>query len=161
MWKFCSIWGPSPGPSWATAGHRKPLSRGPITTSFCMHREGGNMESCVPSPSDYKSGEHHKLPSGVPGRKWILCIFEVRKKAVWNTFFSIFERWRPHWRAPQTSWSPGKLPPPLSPLSTGLSKPSLECNSEKLASWTKIESSVSSSGRKEDWRSVLLRVDER
>jgi len=37
-----------------------------------------------------------------------------QKEGIWNTLFSIFERWR----APQTSWSPGKLPP--LPLSTGL-----------------------------------------
>jgi len=39
-----------------------------------------------------------------------------QKEAIWNTIFSVFERWRP---PPQTSRGPVKLPPP-SPLSTGL-----------------------------------------
>jgi len=33
-----------------------------------------------------------------------------QKEAIWNTLFSIFERWR----GPQTSRAPGKLPLPLS-----------------------------------------------
>jgi len=51
--------------------------------------------------------EHQtKTPTRVffyPVRKWILCIFEVRKKPP-VTPFSIFERWQ----GPQRSWGPGK-----------------------------------------------------
>jgi len=54
-------------------------------------------------------GERCKLPQRSLGRslgrKWILYIFQVTKKAIWNTLFSIFERWR----GPQTSRGPGRL----------------------------------------------------
>ena len=90
---------PWPGPLRATAGPGKTLSWGPITTSFRMRRVGGNVGRDVPSPSHYGSGECRKLrqwgPSGAkPRSKMDLCIFEVRKKATWNSIFSIFERWR-------------------------------------------------------------------
>ena len=39
-----------------------------------------------------------------------------QKEGIWNTLFSIFERWR----APQTSRGPGKLYSLPSRLSTGL-----------------------------------------
>jgi len=80
-----------------TVGPGKPLSWGPIIPSFRMHRdrdvslgEGENMGRGVPSPPDYL-GQCRKLAQQVPGlcRKWILCIYEVRKKPS-GTPFSIF-----------------------------------------------------------------------
>ena len=71
-------------------------------------REGGNIGRVSPNyPSAVSS------PSGVPGRKWMLCIFDVIKKPH-GTPFSVFLS---GWRGPQTSWGPGTSP---FPLSTGL-----------------------------------------
>ena len=64
----------------------------------------------------WESVASYKLPSKVrwSPRKWILCIFQVRKKPS-GTPFSVFSS---DGGAPQTSRGPGKLP--LSLLSTGL-----------------------------------------
>ena len=103
------------GPSRATAGPGKPLSCGPTTTH--RRRKGGVSGGCgarPPSPpkkkksGKYFSGKyqkHHKYhpikglgerrklpqrgPGQSPGRKWILCIFQVRKKPS-GTPFSVF-----------------------------------------------------------------------
>jgi len=58
----CAFGGPNTGPSTATAGPGKTLSRGPITTPTPIlyvlisrsrkRREGGNVGRGVPSPSD-------------------------------------------------------------------------------------------------------------
>jgi len=53
-------------------------------------------------------GERRKLPNGGPPRPKMDFVHIWRQKeAIWNTLFSIFERWR----GPQTSRGPGKLPP--------------------------------------------------
>jgi len=57
-------------------------------------------------------GDRRKLPHRGPGRKWILCIFEVRKKQPGTPFFSIFERWRQGRRQGGGYWGP--CPPPQS-----------------------------------------------
>jgi len=91
--------------------------RGPYYNLIPLHAE-------IEASSGKKCGEgclltiqlvvwgHHKLPQQdpgqIPGRKWILCTFEARKKPS-------FEQWR----APQTSRGPGRLSP-FSALSTGL-----------------------------------------
>jgi len=54
-------------------------------------------EECVPSPSDYilyrglgsVVSYPQRGPGQSPGQKWILCIFEVRKKPP-GTLFSVF-----------------------------------------------------------------------
>jgi len=65
-------------------------------------------------------GERRKLfqrgPGRSPGRKWILCIFEVRKKPP-GTPFSVFLS---DGGAPKTLWAREISP---SPLSTGLVLP--------------------------------------
>ena len=74
-------------------------------------REGENVRAVVPSPYDQGSGERDKLPQRgpgqSPGRKWILCIFQVRKKPS-GTPFSVFLS---DGGAPKTSRGPGKLSP--------------------------------------------------
>ena len=64
-------------------------------------------------------------PSGVrgrnPDRKWILCIFQVRKKPS-GTPFSVFLS---DGRSPNVA-GPGKTPPSPYPLSTGLTECYLE-----------------------------------
>ena len=112
------------GPSRATSRPGKPLSRGPITTSFHMRRhrdaEGvKNGETCKVWPLTIWLGVRESIvsfpqvPQRGPGRsqsrKWILCIFEVRKTS--GTSFSVFLS---DGGAPQTLWGPGKLCP-LSP----------------------------------------------
>ena len=81
-----------PCPSRATAGPGKPLSRGPITISFGMHRD--NIRRRRREEGNWGEVSHHHLTRCLverrnlpewglgrsPGRKWILCIFEVRKK---------------------------------------------------------------------------------
>jgi len=93
-----------PGQSRATVGHGKTLSRSPIsliTTSFCMcrDRDAEDVEreetwgGVFPHHPTRGSGEHHKLHQRSlgqsPSRKWILRIFEVRKKPS-GTPFSVF-----------------------------------------------------------------------
>jgi len=56
-------------------------------------------------------GERRKLPHRRPGQKWILCIFQVRKKPS-GTPFTLFLS---DGLAPKTSRGLGKLPP-FSPL---------------------------------------------
>ena len=52
-------------------------------------RQGENVGRGGPSPSDERSrGASQALPAGWP--KWIWG----QKEAIWNTLFSIFERWR-------------------------------------------------------------------
>ena len=71
-------------------------------------------------------GERRKLPQRGPGqrssRKWILCIFQVRKKPS-GTLFSVFSS---DGGAPYTSRGPEKLPP----LSTGLAEGSAVCKGQ-------------------------------
>jgi len=106
------------GPSRATAGPGKPLSRGPITNSFHMRRdrdaEGRNRrkhgEEC---PLTIRLGVWRSTvssPQWGPGRqKWILCILEFRKKPS-GTPVSVFLSDAPKRRRARENF----------PLSTGL-----------------------------------------
>jgi len=73
-----------------SAGPRKPLSRGPITTSFriCAEIETPMSKRGEGCPLAIRLGiwNRHKLPQRGPG---ILCIFKVRKKPA-GTHFSVF-----------------------------------------------------------------------
>jgi len=74
-------------------------------------------EGC-PSPVTIQLGVWGSVvssPVGCPGRKWILCIFDVRKTPS-GTLFSVSVS---DGGAPQTSRGPGKLPPFLSPTLDG------------------------------------------
>ena len=75
-------------------------------------REGGTWGEVFPHHPTRGSGKRRRLPQRGPGRspcrKWILCIFQVRKKPP-GTPFSVFLS---DSGAPQTSRGPGKLPPP-------------------------------------------------
>jgi len=83
----------SAGPSRATAGPGKPLSQGPITTSFRMRWD--------------RDAEAPPAGSGSPQPKTHFMHIWGQKEAIWNTLFSIFERW---WGPPK-SRGPGKLLP--------------------------------------------------
>jgi len=97
------------------SGARETIIAGPYhnDTTFRMRQDG---EADHPTIG---SGDHRKLPqrdSGrSPGRKWNLCIFEVRKKPSGTPFSVLLS----DGGALQTSRGPGKLSP-HSPLSTGL-----------------------------------------
>jgi len=112
------------GPSRATAGPGKPLLRGPITTTQ-PHSVGLCAEIEMLALRGRKRGEGSPLtirlwawgsfgssPSGVrggaPARKWILCIFEVRKKPS-ETPFSVL--WA--MAGPPNVAGPGETPPLL------------------------------------------------
>jgi len=107
------------GPSRATAGPGKTLSRGPVTRahSVCLEIETPKAstgrkrgERC---PLTIRSGVRGNVvnsPSGVraePRPKMDFMHILGQKEAIWNIIFSIFERWR----GPQTSRGPGKLSP--------------------------------------------------
>ena len=113
--QFYVLWS---GPSRATAGPGKPFSQGPITISVHSESEAARGRKCgrgVPHHPTRGLGERRKLFQLVPGqsadRKWILCIFEVRKKLSGPPFSVFFERWR----GPQNVAGPRKTFP-LSPL---------------------------------------------
>jgi len=102
------------GPSGATEGPGKPLSRGPITTSFCMRQNLGiEREETWGGVSLHRPtrglGERRKLPSWGPGPKMDFMHILVQKDATWNTLFRIFERWR----APKRRWAWENFPLPL------------------------------------------------
>ena len=112
-----------PGPSRATAGPGKTLSRGPITPPILYvlrsrrqrRREGGIVGRSVPHHPTRSSGSILSSSSGVRGvarPKMDFMHISGQKEATWNIIFSIFERRR----GPQTSRGPGKLPPPFPPL---------------------------------------------
>jgi len=88
-----------PGPSRATAGPGKPLSRDPTTTSFCRHRDRGRKhgEECLLTIPLDVCGSIVSSPSrvrgGAPAENWFMHIWG-QKEAIWNTLFSIFERWQ-------------------------------------------------------------------
>jgi len=114
------------GPSRATAGPGKTLSRGPVTPPplLCLEIASRGRKRGERCPLTTRLGVRgsvvtRKIPQrGLgrsPGRKWILSIFYVRMKAS-GTPFSLFLS---DGGAPQMSRGSGKLSP-LSPLSTGL-----------------------------------------
>jgi len=110
------------GPSRATAGPGKPLSRGPITTPFRAPRSTSVREETRggvsrPSPSNWSLEERRKLPQRGPGqcRKWILCICEVRKKPSGSPFAVFLS----DGGTPKRHRARENFPPFL-PLSTGL-----------------------------------------
>jgi len=78
--------------------------------------KGGNVGRVSPHHPTRRLGEYRKLPQRSPGRspgrKWISCIFEVRKKPC-GTPFSVFLS---DGGAPPNVAGPGKS----SPFSTGL-----------------------------------------
>ena len=113
---------PKAGPSRATVGPRKPLSRGPITISFHMHRdqdaEGVEREETwgeVPPHYPTRGLGNVVAPQWGPGQspgplprpKMDFMHIWGQKEAIWNTLFSISEQWR----GPHTSRGPGKLSP--------------------------------------------------
>ena len=65
-------------------------------------------------------GDRRKLPQRGPGQspgsKMDFLHISGQKEAIWNTLFSIFERWR----GPPNVVGPGKTSPPFPSLSTGL-----------------------------------------
>ena len=109
----------APGPSRATAGPGKTLSRGSITPlpPFCMScdREAGGVEreetwgEVSPHHPTRGSGERRKLPQR--GLKMDFMHILGQKEAIWNTIFSIFERRR----GPPNVAGPGKTFPPFPP----------------------------------------------
>ena len=81
---------------------------------------------CPPHCSTRGLGEHRKLPIGgpgrSPGRKWILCIFEVRKKPSGTPFSIILNSGGP----PKRCGARENFPPFL-PLLMGLGTPLQRC----------------------------------
>ena len=81
------------GPSRATAGYGKLLSRGPhnlipyAPRSRRQRRRKETWGGVSPHHPTIGSGQHHKLPQR--GRKWIFCTLEVRKKPS-GTLFAEF-----------------------------------------------------------------------
>ena len=79
------------------------------------HREGGTMGRSVPHHLTRGLGERprRKLsqwgPGRSPGRKWILCIFEVRKKPSGTPFLVYLSDGGP----PKCRWARENSPPPL------------------------------------------------
>jgi len=118
FWAFWDhIW--STGPSRATDGPGKPLWRGPITISFRMRQ---NRDAKCGKSKEMWGGvsPHHPTmvcrsivssPSSLPLMKMDFVHIWDQKKAIWNTLFSIFERW---WGPPNVA-GPGKTFPHLSP----------------------------------------------
>jgi len=113
-----------PGPSRATAGPGKALSRGPITVSFlcrdryakCAEREEtwGGMSPHHPIRSLGERRELLQRGRAEPRLKMDFMHIRGQKEAIWNTFFSIFERWRPP--PPKRRGTRGKFPPSPPPL---------------------------------------------
>jgi len=114
-----SLWVQAAGPSRATAGPGKTLTRGPIPHSVCLEIETPKTST---ASTGRKRGERCPLtiPLGVQGsvvsspsgvRGWAPAenrhyAYFRSKEAIWNTIFSIFERRR----------GPGKLSPLSPPL---------------------------------------------
>ena len=107
------------------SGTRETILAGPYhNLCMCRDRKAEGVEKeetwggVFPHHPTRVLGERRKLPQKGPGRspgqKWILCIFQFRKKPS-GTPFSVFLS---DGRAPKTSRDPGKLPPSL--LSTDL-----------------------------------------
>jgi len=103
-------WGP--GPLRATSGPGKPLLWGPVTTSFRMRRDGGNVGCPLTIPLGVW-GSIISSPGGVRGGAPVENGFMHiwgHKKAIWNSIFGTFERW---W-APNVA-GPRKTFPPFLP----------------------------------------------
>ena len=120
-WEGCSQahWEPQRGRETIIAGTYHNLIPYAPRLRWQRCRDGGNVRRVFPRHPTRGLAECRKLPSGVSGRKWILCIFDVRKKSSGTPFISIFKRWR----APKHRGSRVNSPP-LSPLSMGLAVPS-------------------------------------
>ena len=119
------------GPSRATAGPGKALSRGPITVSLSFLRRDRDAK-CAEREETWEGMSHHHPTSGLwecrkllqrgpghsPGRKWILSIFEVRKKPS-GAPFSVF----------LSNGGPPNImgPRKTSPLSPPLDGPGIVC----------------------------------
>ena len=89
-------------PQWGPVNHYRGALSQPHSI-MCRDREGGMS----PHHSTKGLGEHRQLPSGV--RKWILCIFQVRKKLS-GTSFPVF------WATagpPKSRGAWGNFPPPI------------------------------------------------
>ena len=110
---------PLAGPSRATVKPAKTLSRGHITPPIlyvlrsrrCRRRDEREETWEEVSPQHHPTrglGSLVSSRSGVLRPKMDFMHILGQKETTWNTIFSIFERRR----GPQTSRSPGKLPPP-------------------------------------------------